>query len=484
MPIRNLLTIILLLPTAVLTRETLRAEDPVDLGDRRELFVDRYLIDTLINATLVLHRPHREGTALDFDRPWEGEFSGYVAVLNDSGLYRMYYRGLPQVSTPEGSAAVVCYAESRDGIQWIKPSLGLFEIQGTRQNNVVLADARPYCSNFTPFLDTKPGIPAGERFKALAGNDSTGLIAFASADGMRWRRLRQEPLLTDGMFDSQNVAFWSAHEQRYVCYFRTWTGEGYTGFRTISRATSEDFLHWSETVPMSFGETPWEHLYTNATIPYERAPHIYLSFPKRFFPDKAALPPEEAERLVENPRYRVASSDAVFMSSRGGNRYDRTFLEAFIRPGPSLRDWVARDNTPALGIVLASDRELYLYRMSHYAQPTSHVTRYALRVDGFVSVSAPLAGGELRTRTLTFSGRELEINFATSAAGGIAVEIQDERGIPLPGFTLRECPETIGDRIQQVVRWEGGSDLTALAGRPVRLRVVLRDADLYSFRFR
>jgi hypothetical protein len=326
-------------------------------------------------------------------------------------------------------------------------------------------------------------VPAPERFKALAGNEATGLVAFVSADGIHWSRFRDEPVLRDGMFDSQNVAFWSDHEQMYVCYFRTWTGEGYTGFRTISRSTSKDFLNWTETVPMSFGDTPQEHLYTNATIAYERAPHIYLSFPKRFFPDKAALLPEEAEELVENPNYRLASSDAVFMSSRGGTRFDRTFMEAFIRPGPTLRDWVARDNTPALGVIQSGERELFLYRMSHYAQPTSHVTRYSLRVDGFVSVSAPYAGGELLSRLITFSGRHLEINFASSAAGGVQIEIQDAAGTPIAGFALTECPEMIGDRIQQKVVWKRGSDLSALAGRPVRLRVVLRDAELYSFRF-
>jgi len=477
------LSLLVMLLTLEPLVESVHAQEPVALGSRRELFVDTALIDTLINARLELHRPRREGTALQFDLPWEGAFSGYVAVISDSGLYRMYYRGLPRVSTQEESPAVVCYAESRDGIAWTKPVLGLFKAEGTRENNIVLADARPFCSNFTPFLDTRPGVPAPERFKALAGNETTGLVAFVSADGIHWSRFRDEPVLRDGMFDSQNVAFWSDHEQRYVCYFRTWTGEGYTGFRTISRSTSQDFLDWTETEPMSFGDTPQEHLYTNATIAYERAPHIYLSFPKRFFPDKAALLPEEAEELVEDPNYRLASSDAVFMSSRGGTRYDRTFMEAFIRPGPALRDWVARDNTPALGVIQSGERELFLYRMSHYAQPTSHVTRYSLRVDGFVSVSAPYAGGELVSRPITFSGQQLEINFSSSAAGGVQIEIQNAAGTPIAGFALTECPEMIGDRVRQKVVWKRGSDLSALAGRPVRLRVVLRDAELYSFRF-
>ncbi|MGB2960534.1 MAG: hypothetical protein WBD30_16755 [Bacteroidota bacterium] len=457
-----------------------QGESPVALGDRRELFVDNFMIETLKNAELRLHRPYREGTALEFDSPWEGGFSGYVAVLNDEGVYRMYYRGSP------GSplTATVCYAESRDGIEWEKPNLGIYEVMGSRENNVILADAEPYTHNFCPFIDTRPGVPPAERFKALAGDEKSGLVAFISSDGIHWKKLREEPILTSGMFDSQNVGFWSEAEQQYLCYFRTWTGEGYTGFRTITRSTSRDFLNWTDPEEMTYGDAPQEHLYTNATTPYYRAPHIYLAFPKRFFPEKAALTPEQSEGLVENPKYRIASSDAVLMSSRGGNVYDRTFMEAFIRPGPTLRDWVARDNTPALGIVPANEREIFLYRMSHYAQPTSHVTRYSLRVDGFVSVHAPYEGGELLTRPFTFTGGELELNFAGSPAGGLQVELQDGEGNAIEGYRLEECPEMIGDVIDRVVVWGKGGDLSQLAGKTVRLRFVMRDTDLYSFRLK
>ena len=466
--------------------EFLRGQEAevVALGDRRELFVDRYMIDTLISARLRLHRPHRENIALKFDQPWEGVFSGVVAVMKDSQICRMYYRGLPDVSTPEYSSAVVCYAESKDGIVWTKPNLGIYEVNGTRDNNVVLANDEPFTSNFTPFVDRKPGVPPGQRLKALAGNMRTGLVVFVSADGIHWTRLRAEPVLTDGIFDSQNIAFWSESEQQYVCYFRTWTGEGYTGFRTVSRSTSKDFLRWTKPMEMEYGDTQREHIYTNGTHPYYRAPHIYLSFVKRFFPDKAALSPKEAAKLVDNPKYRIASSDAVLMSTRGGNHYDRTFMEAFMRPGPGLRDWVSRDNTPAPYIVPANDRELYIYRLSYYAQPSSHVIRYSLRVDGFVSVSAPYAGGELLTRPFTFTGRELEVNFASSPAGGIRIEVQDANGNPFPGYSLEECPVMIGDQIERVVIWEEGSDMSRLAGETIRLRFVMKDADLYSFRFR
>ena len=171
------------------------------------------------------------------------------------------------------------------------------------------------------------------------------------------------------------------------------------------------------------------------------------------------------------------------MTTRGGSHYERTFLEAFIRPGPAPEDWIARDNTPALGVVAANERELFIYRLSHYAQRSSHMARYRLRVDGFVSIHAPYGGGELITKPFKFSGNHLELNFATSAAGGLRVEIQDENGVPQAGYALGEFPEMIGDDVARTIAWSGGGNVSKLAGKTVRLRIAMKDADLYSFRF-
>ncbi len=92
--------------------------------------------------------------------------------------------------------------------------------------------------------------------------------------------------------------------------------------------------------------------------------------------------------------------------------------------------------------------------------------------------------GELVTRPLEFSGKELVINFATSAAGTVRVEIQDVAGNPVPGFALVDCPEIFGDQLERSVAWKSGEDVSMLVGKPVRLRFVLQDADLYSIRFR
>jgi hypothetical protein len=459
---------------------SLGASDAVDLS-RRELFIDGHLIQRLDDAELRLHEPCRAGTAIDFDRPWEGPFCGYVTVLRDGDRFRMYYRGMSRAGSDGTAGEVTCYAESPDGIHWAKPLLGICEIDGSHANNVVLKDHTPASHNFSPFVDARPDAPPEERYKALGGTSQSGLIGFASPDGLRWRRLQQEAVFRDTgwVFDSQNVCFWSEAEQKYVLYYR----RSPEGVRGIARATSDDFRHWSTPEQMAFNQGPAEHLYTNQTHPYFRAPHIYLGVAARFMPGRRVLSDEQARTIGVDPRYFGDISDAVLLSTRGGSRYDRTFLESFVRPGIGRENWTSRTNYPALGIVPTSEREMSIYIQKNYGQPGARLDRYVLRWDGFASVHAGYGGGELLTRPVTWPARgeaRLIINYSTSAAGGIRVEVQDENRGPIPGFALSDCEEVIGDEIERIVGWKGGSDLSVLANRPLRLRFTLRDADLYS----
>lgn len=456
---------------------------PREIGTRRELLVDRYLIETLDGVRLIPHPPREEEVVLRFDRPWEGAFCGYATVIREANRYRVYYRGLPTAGADGSSAEVTCVAESTDGRRFDRPPLGQFEVMGTRENNVILAGAAPVSHNFAPFLDAHPRAPKEHRYKALGGTRASGLIAFVSQDGFRWQRLQGKPVLTEGAFDSQNVAFWSESEGRYLCYLRTFKRIGNTGYRWISRATSEDFIHWTRPLEMSFGDAPPEHLYTNQTHPYFRAPHLYVGTAARFFPGRQVLTEEQAREVNVHPSYFKDTSDAVLLTSRGGEVYERSFLEGFIRPGIGAGNWVSRTNYPALNIVQTGPAEMSLYVQQNYGQPTAHLRRYSLRLDGLASVQAPYAGGEFRTPLLTFTGRNLSLNFSTSAAGGIRVEIQDAEGRPLPGYALDDCREVIGNEIDRRVEWKAGGDLRPLARRTVRLRFRMKDADLYSLQF-
>jgi hypothetical protein len=458
-------------------------EDVLNIGSRLELFVDTFLIEKQDNVQRILHAPEDAGIVLSFDKPWEGPFCGYATIIKDGDTYRLYYRGLPEAGKDGSSSETTCYAESEDGITWTRPDLGIYEVSGTLNNNIILAGVAPVTHNFSPFLDTREGINPKHKYKALGGTKISGLIACVSEDGIHWNILQKKPVITEGAFDSQNVSFWSEEEQLYLCYFRTWKMVGEQNFRTVSRTTSRDFIQWSHPVEMDFGNTPAEHLYTNQTAPYYRAPHIYVAIAARFMPQRQVLTEEQARRLKVNPAYFKDCSDAVLMTSRGGNTYSRTFMEGFIRPGIGLQNWVSRSNYPALNVVQTSPSEMSVYLNQDYAQPTSHLHRYTLRIDGFISVHAPYEGGEMTTRPIRFSGDTLFLNYSTSAAGSIKVEILDLQGNSIKGYELENSTGLIGNEIEKGTSWLGNPDLTKLADKPVRLRFVMKDADLYSIRF-
>ena len=481
--------------------QAVRAE-PIDVGHRRELFVDHYLVDTLDGVRLKLHEPRPAEVAIRIDRPWEDEFAFGGVVIKDGSTYRMYYRG----RAAEGKKTW-CYAESPDGIRWVKPNLGLIEVEGTRNNNVVVTDEGKVAYGLTPFLDTKPGTPPSERLKGNTPQFKGGaasLFIWVSADGFRWRKLRKEPVFSTTLpngLDANTSIFWSESEERYLCYFRhsvmgSSAGPDIIGgIRAVARTTSKDLLHWTEPELMTFGDAgtkPPENLYTHVTQSYFRAPHIYVAMPARFMPGRRVVTDAQLETLEIGThvqggvthRYHNDCSDGAFMTSRGGSHFDRTFMEVFVRPGIGPENWTSRTNYPLQGIVPTGPSEMSIYVTRHYPHKSWHVQRCTLRTDGFASVNAPYAGGEMITKPCTFSGKALEINFSTSAAGGIRVEIQDGDGGAIRGFALADCPEIIGDRIERVVAWKGGSDVSGLAGQPVRLRFVMKDADLYSIRFR
>jgi hypothetical protein len=460
----------------------------VDVGTRRELFVDNLLIDRLTDLTVQSHEPRPAGVAVRYDLPHEDPLACfYTTVLKDGEHFRMYYRG----ARPAEHHSMTCYAESKDGIVWVKPELGLVEVNGSSRNNVILFEGDSFC----PFIDDRPGVPAEERYKANV-EVKEGLVGFVSADGIRWRRLPGilVPRSLPNHFDSQNVMFWSAAEGRYVLLARYMVGgdsERAGGMRATARATSPDFRSWSPPVPMTYGDTastrPAQHLYVNQTTPYFRAPHLYLSLAARFQRGRRALGEEQAARLGLTAGTGGADdiSDTVLLTSRAGSAtYDFLRRESFIRPGIGASHWVSRSNYAALGVVPTGPAEISVYVQRNYGQRSAFLERLTLRTDGFASVRAGYGGGELLTKPLRFEGRALEVNLATSAAGSLRVEVQDADGSPIPGFALADSEEMIGDEIERTVSWRGNPDLASQRGRSIRLRFVLRDADLYSLRFR
>ena len=491
-----------------------------NIGSRLELLVDDYLIDDFSgSAALTLHPPTPQGVVMVTDRPWEGNASHYRTIIKDGDRYRMYFSGLQydvrDGTMTHGHERFLCYAESTDGVRWDRPDLGLVEFDGSTRNNII-ADSQSVervtidPSRLVPFKDLSPDCPQDARYKAVVmGFDNTnridattgkpqskkrGLFALKSADGFHFKLMSDRPILTEGAFDSQNLAFFDPAAGVYREYHRG----SRNGVRSILTGTSRDFLHWTESAWVEFPQAPPEHIYTNQVQPYFRAPHILVGFPLRYvdrgwIDSTGNLPDPDLRRARSNvnPRFGSAVTDGVFMSSRDGLNFKR-WSEAFIRPGISRPgSWVYGDNSVAWGMIETKSQlagapdELSLYVTDGYWTGKSlNVRRYTLRIDGFVSVRATSDGGEILTKPLIFDGKNLVLNFSTSAAGSVKIELQRPSGNPIKGFTIDDCPEIFGDSLEQVVSWNETSDVSKLSGKPIRMRIIVKDADLYSFRFR
>ncbi len=485
------------------------AEEPYLLGERRVLFVDELLIAKREGVELKLHHPRLRETVMTYDAPWEGSGSDFQRLIRVGDTIRMYYMATQLTMTNGtkigGGDVYACMVESKDGIHWTRPDLGLFEFNGSKHNNIVWSE--PKLDNFTPFLDANPACPPDERYKATTAGGAHVLWGMKSADGIHWSRIVDEPIITHGLFDTQNNAFWDAERKHYWCYIRGFhdqkgqtmaaTSHGTIGIRDIRVATSQDFRHWTEPQTLKFTDSPDEALYTNQVEPYYRAPDIFVGFPTRYVDrvfSPAAMqalpdPVHRQRRMSYVPRYGTVVTDGQFMTSRDGITFHR-WDETFLRPGPEQsNNWVYGDGYQSLGLieVPAEDptapRELAFYADEGHWKEGETLRRYTIRIDGFVSLHARQKPGEFITRTLVFSGRTLTLNFATSAAGSVRVELQDTNGRAIPGFALADCDELFGDTLERTVTWRDHRDVSSLEGKPIRLRVTMSDADLFSLKF-
>jgi len=492
--------------------------DVISIGSRRELFVDEHLIDKLIgDAQQRLHHPVPREIALVHDAPWEGTGCGYHSIFQDGDLYRMYYKAwhldVGQGKLDTGRHPLFCcYAESDDGIHWRKPMLGLHEFEGSKQNNISMVSGRIGTLNVDAghpavFKDENPEVSDDARYKAIfRSSKPNGLLPFKSPDGLNWTPMTDAPILHRlGAFDSQNLAFWDPNIGKYRAYWRIFTA-GVTneetwkpaGIRAIRTATSDDLINWGPHTDLTYVDSPPQQLYTNQIKPYHRAPHILIGFPARYIDrgwseSMKALPALEGRqmRASSSQRYGTAITDSLLMVSRNGTRFTR-WNEAFLRPGIERPDgwnyghqYIGWHLVETKSSLPQAPKELSLYATeSYWHGKGSALRRYSMRLDGFVSIAAPASkGNELITKPLTFEGPDLHLNFATSAAGSVRVEIQNLDGSPVDGFALENCHELFGDTIDRVVLWKGGSDVSQMNGNPIRIRFELRDADLYSFKF-
>lgn len=492
---------------------------PAD-GRWQILWDDAIVDEAKSTVTRRLHAPRFAGVAMTHDAPWEGDGCNYHNILGDEDaqgvLYRMYYLGWAMGAGAWKDTGKVrpigiriCYAESRDGLVWTKPDLGLRNVGTNRHTNVILDGHDNAWDNFMVFKDANPACPKDELYKGVCsyqvkldkdgrpdpnGKTDRGLWCFVSADGIRFKR--GWCLTKKGAFDSLNVAFWDPDRRLYHVYYRVQYGVkndryGDNNVRGSRHIVSKDFHTWDEGENIRFGTQEDYPLYTSGVEPYLRAPDVFVGFPMRYVerkewtPNYDSLPDAERRkaRSKVSKRYGLVLTDTAFMWSRDGVRFNRED-EAFLRPGPERPDsWTYGSACAARGLVVTpgwrgGDEEISMYfNDGHWSGRPATLDRYVIRMDGFVSRHATYEPQTLVTKPFTFAGDTLEINFATSARGFLRVEARAADG------SAAVSDDLFGDSTHRNVAFVKG-DLKTLAGKPVTLTFTMSDADLYSFRFR
>lgn len=467
-------------------------------------FWDDYLIDEeLTTATLSVNAPQKRDVVMVCDKPWEGNATDFFTIINDDGLYRMYYEGWSLDDNP--LRIVVCYAESRDGINWVKPNLGIVEYNGSKDNNIII-DKLP--DNFTVMKDTNPGCPPEMRYKAvmsmldtdyLHGNQRNMLALLVSADGIHFKH---HSVISKGLaYDTQNSLHYNPHTGKYYCYMRAYVdaqGDPTGRFEENSVRTnmvmeSYDLINWSDAVILK-DNCGLDPLYTNCVTAYPYDDRYYVGFPTRYVQrkewtrnyDRLCGVEKRKKRMEMEPRLGLALTDCVFMSSRDNVNWYR-FEEAIVTPGiEDGQNWVYGDCYPALGGLVETPspfknapNELSIYMpIHHWMDDPVELVRYTYRRDGFASVKAPYEEKKLVTKPFTFEGEAIKLNFATSVRGGIYLRILDEKGTPIEGYST--C-EIFGDSLDRIIDFD--APLEKLRGKSVRFEFTLRDAQIFSMLF-
>ena len=485
----------------------------MDVGTQQQLFIDDRFVESPDGVKLCMNVPvqHPE-PVLTADSPWEPLGVAYynTVLLEPDGRFRLWYGAMMKHGLPQEGAIRLCYAESDDGLKWRKPSLGFVTFQGSKDNNIVAPlQERQSMQGATVYRDER--APEAERYKLwskfrptdeqMAAGVRPGLWAMHSPDGVRWSEYPGQPNPPDQKCDTQNMFFWDDSVGQYVGYTRVRETQmadeaaeaGRKGrYRSVGRITSPDFRTWSQTeivfeaddkdltipVPEQRDDpSPNIDFYTNCAMKYPYAQDVYLMFPSAFY------------HWGENDY--PATMDVQFLISRNGVSWRRAGERGpFLRRGP--------DGSPSGSMVFANPwlvpvkDELWLYYTAmgrpHSETPRgpeeSGIYRASMRRDGFVSIDAGYGGGGFRTPVIRFEGNCLQLNVDGSAGGWLKVEVQDADGSTVAGLGLNDADAVTGNSVRRTVSWKGRTDLAAVAGRPVRLRFVMRDIKLYAFRFR
>ena len=488
-------------PPASAVANTGNTEVAINVGRQKQLFIDESLFAESKNITLRMNPPVKMGPALLADRPWEQEIGFCVSIIEDGGLYKMWYLA-ENWKRPYINKYFLSYATSKDGIVWEKPSLGLVACNGSKDNNIVMT------SGIEKMVFLDPAGPPEARFKAIIHTltlpKTGGLYVHTSPDGIYWNSFGQRVFPLGA--DTANQAFYDSRLKKYVAYIRVWVppydvegGGEWPGLRKIGRVEMDDITKpwpmkqldkpyhpWGDDrlpaatyqVPHVFGydehDPPNSDHYNPAIVQYPWADRAYFLFPSAY-------------------RHSTELVDIQMAASRDGVKWTRLSREPYVALG-TQDEFDFGSLYMAAGMVRCKGKIFQYYggyRLPHSSkavdpkpgEPISHIFRLEQRLDGFVSADAAYEGGEFTTPPLVFSGTQLVLNLNASAMGACKVEILDDQRHAIPGYSLGDCVELSGNHLEKTVTWRSKSDLRWLTGRAVRLRFVMRSCKLFSFQF-
>ncbi len=463
------------------------ASKVIDVGTRKQLFVDDFIVAEKTNVTRTLGKPVKANSGQPLivdDQPWE-EFGTPIigTVLRDRGMLRMWYRG--SGGGPNGG--VWCYAESSDGLRWKKPRLGLVEFDGSKENSIFVI-GQPQA--FTPFVDPNETDPA-RRYKSAVNSSRIDTALAHSADGLRWNLYRDGQAITGRASDTISQVLWDPAANVYRLYTRTDFGSGggtseIRGTRDmVARADADlaDPKSWKTVREWCLG---WE----KGDRSYHQTRQIYSL----------------NGWMYEGVQFAILWT----LEKPGGTEFMQSFLATTRGTSPWNLEWVYGDRPfvkrgpegafdcrwiqPSPNIVTWKDQHWIYYvglARSHAGKvspdlkgPVGGIGLATLRLDGFVALEAGENAGTITTKPFTLSGNTLEVNVDASG-GDVQVEILDEHAKPIAGFSSAGfLVEREVDNVRWRPRWRQHKNLASLTGRTLRLRFHLRNAKLYSFRIK
>jgi hypothetical protein len=473
----------------------------LQVGSDKQLFIDELFFAQKEGVRLVVNPPVKDPQPVlvaDKDKPWElNRISAGNTVIDDGGEIKLYYDAIAPCPSDDRSRWL-CLAVSKDGIHFDKPQLGIVPFAGRNDTNIVWPPARvPSHEPGNVFIDTHPRCPPEERYKLVYCYGSEGLYVAVSPDGLHWKPYEKPSFRPS---DTTNTAFFDDRIGRYVGWVRINGPRG----RSVGRCEFDDLRDWGpETLVFCNDDEDQRYLdrslfsgmdhYNGGVTKYAAAPDVYFGFPAAYYHFHPEVFRHRGRGGTRSPG-NDGNIEVQLMTSRDGIHWVRPDRSRPFLPRGPEGSWDAGITyvTGASSLLYRGD-EVWLY---YTAQPFTHgdyslaekealgsVMRAVLRRDGFVSVDAGFAPGEFTTPPMVFDGRELLLNVDTGGGGHLRVELQNEQGQPLPGYTLADCDVVNGNSVRSPVSWQGQADVSALAGTPIRLRVQMRCAKLYAFQF-